>query len=165
MTGRGIFRLFSDVNESDVGCLMLATMAPELQVNYMGVGAFDLINQLRLTFLTQARAEGFDVIVNLSNCKIAEGSLLILNYNINNVEGGTVAELHNMLKTAERGIQQKSKDVLVVASGNHGMNGGKWKGRGGNGKNNNSSKKVFRGFKPNRGEEERSIEAEAAADV
>ncbi|GKA35699.1 hypothetical protein Tco_0722190 [Tanacetum coccineum] len=85
------------MNESDVGCLMLATMAPELQVNYMDVGAFDLINQLRLTFQTQARTEMFDVIVNLSNCKMAE------------------AELHNMLKTVKRGIEQKSKDVLVAS--------------------------------------------------
>ena len=37
----------------------------------------------------------------------------ILNYNMNNVEGGTVVELHNMLKSVERGIEQNSKDVLV----------------------------------------------------
>nr|GEV20086.1 hypothetical protein [Tanacetum cinerariifolium] len=47
----------------------------------------------------------------------------ILNYNVNNVEGGTIAELHNMLKTNERGIEQKSKDVLVVANGNYDKNG------------------------------------------
>ncbi|GJS97928.1 retrovirus-related pol polyprotein from transposon TNT 1-94 [Tanacetum coccineum] len=46
----------------------------------------------------------------------------ILNYNMNNVEGGTVAELHNMLKTAERCIDQKPKDVLGVASRNHNKN-------------------------------------------
>nr|GEZ30278.1 UBN2 domain-containing protein [Tanacetum cinerariifolium] len=62
---------------------------------------------------------------------------------MNDVEGETIAELHNMLETVERGIEQKSKDVLVVASGNPSKNGGKWKGTGGKGKKNNSSKKVI----------------------
>ncbi|GKB89151.1 glycoside hydrolase, family 5, partial [Tanacetum coccineum] len=66
---------------------------------------------------------------------------------MNNVESVILAELHNMLKTAERGIEQNSKDVLVVAGGN----GGKWKGREGNEKKNKYSNKVFKGFKPNRG--------------
>ena len=44
----------------------------------------------------------------------------ILNYNVNNVKCGTVEELHNMLKTAKRGIEQKSTDVLMVSYGNHG---------------------------------------------
>ncbi|GKA72473.1 hypothetical protein Tco_0778689 [Tanacetum coccineum] len=52
MTGRGIFKLFSDMNES-------------AQVNYMDVEAFDLINQSRLTFQAQAQTERFDAIVNL----------------------------------------------------------------------------------------------------
>ncbi|GJS62573.1 hypothetical protein Tco_0657357 [Tanacetum coccineum] len=66
---------------------------------------------------------------------------------MNNVEGGTVVKLHNMLKTLERGIEQKSNDVLVVANGTYGKSKGKWKGRGGKGTNNNSSKKVFKGLK------------------
>ncbi|GJR73734.1 retrovirus-related pol polyprotein from transposon TNT 1-94 [Tanacetum coccineum] len=71
----------------------------------------------------------------------------IINYNMNNVESGILAELHNMLKTAKRGIEQNSKDVLVVAGGN----GGKWKGIEGNEKKNKYSNKVFKGFKPSRG--------------
>ncbi|GKE91321.1 hypothetical protein Tco_1572416 [Tanacetum coccineum] len=67
----------------------------------------------------------------------------ILSYNMNNVEGGTVAELHNMLKTVERGIDQKSIDVLVVENETHGKNGGRWKGRESKGKKNNSSKKNY----------------------
>ncbi|GKB24343.1 hypothetical protein Tco_0863744 [Tanacetum coccineum] len=70
---------------------------------------------------------------------------------MNNVKDRTVADMHNMLKTAERGIEQKSKDVLVVASGNHGKRKGKWKGIGGKGKKKNSPKKVFSGFKPKKG--------------
>ncbi|GJU27610.1 zinc finger, CCHC-type containing protein [Tanacetum coccineum] len=105
-------------NLLDVGCLMLATMALKLQVNYIDVGAFDLINQLYITFQTQARTE---------------------------------AELHNMLKTAKRGIEQKSKNVLGVANRTYGKNICLWKGRGGKGKKNNYSKKVFNGFKPMKG--------------
>ncbi|GJT82689.1 hypothetical protein Tco_1057031 [Tanacetum coccineum] len=156
---RGIFILFFDINES-------ATMSLEFQVNYMDVGAFDLINQLMLTFQTQARTERFDALANLSNCKMAEGSLVsahviimighisrlerlgraiapelviyfilnslskeykqfILNYNMNNFEGGTIAELHNMLKTTERGMKHNSKDALLVASENNNKNGDK----------------------------------------
>ncbi|GKD68320.1 hypothetical protein Tco_1322410, partial [Tanacetum coccineum] len=44
---------------------------------------------------------------------------------VKNAYHRTVAKLHNMLKTAEKGIKQNSKDVLVVASGNHNKNGGK----------------------------------------
>ncbi|GKC23813.1 hypothetical protein Tco_1025963 [Tanacetum coccineum] len=150
----------------NVRCLMLATMEHELQVKYMDVRAFHLITQPRLTFQTQARYERFNLIVNLSNCKIAEGSSVsahvikmighisrlerlghtitlelaidfilnslskeykqfILNYNMNNVEGETVVELHKILKTSERVIEQKSKDVLVVANRNHEKSGSK----------------------------------------
>ena len=55
---------------------MLATMAPKLQVNYMDVGEYDLISQFRTTFQTQGRNNRFNTIVNLSNYKMAEGSLL-----------------------------------------------------------------------------------------
>ena len=53
---------------------MLATMSPELQVNYMQVGAYDMIRQLRETFQTQARTERFEVTRSLNSCKMADGS-------------------------------------------------------------------------------------------
>ena len=53
---------------------MLATMSPELQVNYMQVGAYDKIRQLRETFQTQARTERFEVTRSLNCCKMADGS-------------------------------------------------------------------------------------------
>ncbi|GJZ19136.1 hypothetical protein Tco_0555726 [Tanacetum coccineum] len=150
----------------NVRCLMLATMEHELQVKYIDVRAFHLITQLRLTFQTQARYERFNLIVNLSNYKIAEGSSVsahvikmighisrlerlgytitlelaidfilnslskeykqfILNYNMNNVEGGTIVKLHKILKTSERVNEQKSKDVLVVENRNHEKSGSK----------------------------------------
>ncbi|GJS52010.1 zinc finger, CCHC-type containing protein [Tanacetum coccineum] len=146
-------------NLLDVGCLMLATMALELQVNYIDVGAFDLINKLYITFQTQARTEerldhaiarelAIDFILNSLS---KEYKQFILNYNMHNVEGRIVAELHNMLKTAKRGIEQKLKNVLGVANRMYGKNICLWKGRGGKGKKNNYSKKVFNGFKPIKG--------------
>ncbi|GKA25197.1 hypothetical protein Tco_0711230 [Tanacetum coccineum] len=75
----------------------------------------------------------------------------ILNYNMNNVEGGIIAELYNMLKSAERGIVKKLKDVLEVANGMYGKNKGKWTGRGGKGMKNHSPMKVFKGYKPRKG--------------
>ncbi|GJZ27362.1 hypothetical protein Tco_0571615 [Tanacetum coccineum] len=79
---------------------------------------------------TQACIERFDAIVNLSNCKMTKGSLeyknFILNYSMNKVEGMIVSKLHNMLKTAERCIEKKLKDVLVVATGSYNKSGGHW---------------------------------------
>ena len=58
---------------------------------------------------------------------------------------GITAELYNLIKTGERGLKEKSKDVLVV-DGFKGKNQGKWKGRGFCGKkNDNSSWVVFKG--------------------
>ena len=37
----------------DVGCLMLATMSPELQTDLMDIGAYDMIRQLREMFQAQ----------------------------------------------------------------------------------------------------------------
>ncbi|GJX27446.1 TIMELESS-interacting protein [Tanacetum coccineum] len=54
-------------------------------------------------------------------------------------------------KWYEGGIEQKSKNVLGVANRTYGKNICLWKGRGGKGKKNNYSKKVFNGFKPMKG--------------
>ncbi|GKB91037.1 hypothetical protein Tco_0963309, partial [Tanacetum coccineum] len=53
-----------------------------------------------------------------------------------------------MLKTVERGIEQKLKDVIVVVSGNYNKSGYKWKGKRGKRDKNDSSKKAFKGHKP-----------------
>ncbi|GJS39842.1 zinc finger, CCHC-type containing protein [Tanacetum coccineum] len=140
----------------DVGCLMLATMALELQVNYLDFGAFNLINQVRLTFQTQARPERFNAIVNLSNCKMAEGSI-VSTYVIKMI--GYISRLERLgyAIAPELAIDfilnslSKSKDVLAVASGTYGKNEGKWNRKGGKEKKNNSSNKVFKGFQPKKG--------------
>ena len=58
----------------DVGCLMLATMSPELQTDLMDIGAYDMIRQLREMFQAQARTERYDATKALSSCKMAKGT-------------------------------------------------------------------------------------------
>ncbi|KAJ9538710.1 hypothetical protein OSB04_031443 [Centaurea solstitialis] len=58
----------------DVGCLMLATMSPELQTGLMNTNAYDMIRQLRDMFQTQARTERYDATRALNVCKMAKGT-------------------------------------------------------------------------------------------
>ncbi|KAJ9560202.1 hypothetical protein OSB04_005362 [Centaurea solstitialis] len=58
----------------DVGCLMLATMSPELQTGLMNTNAYDMIRQLRDMFQTQARTERYDATRALNACKMAKGT-------------------------------------------------------------------------------------------
>ncbi|KAJ9542420.1 hypothetical protein OSB04_028926 [Centaurea solstitialis] len=134
----------------DVGCLMLATMSPNLQTGLINTNAYDMIRQLRDMFQTQARTERYDATKAFNECKMIKGAPLatdtilnslsedykpfVINYNTNNMEK-TIAELHSMLKTAElnMGAKNKTKDVLMVRDGGvkkkHG-HGGTGKGKG-----------------------------------
>ncbi|KAG8490824.1 hypothetical protein CXB51_013933 [Gossypium anomalum] len=58
----------------DVGCLMLATMNPELQKQHEDMVAYDMIEHLKELYQGQARQERFDISKALFRCKLAEGS-------------------------------------------------------------------------------------------
>ena len=58
----------------DVGCLMLATMIPELQKQQENMEAYDMIVHLKKLYQEQARQERYDVSKALFGCKLAEGS-------------------------------------------------------------------------------------------
>ncbi|XP_052881000.1 uncharacterized protein LOC128289273 [Gossypium arboreum] len=58
----------------DVGCLMLATMNPELQKQHEDMVAYDMIEHLKELYQGQARQESFDISKALFQCKLAEGS-------------------------------------------------------------------------------------------
>ncbi|XP_017621005.2 uncharacterized protein LOC108465196 [Gossypium arboreum] len=58
----------------DVGCLMLATMNPELQKQHEDMVAYDMIEHLKELYKGQARQERFDISKALFQCKLAEGS-------------------------------------------------------------------------------------------
>ncbi|KAJ9553261.1 hypothetical protein OSB04_017306 [Centaurea solstitialis] len=58
----------------DVGCLMLATMNPDLQTGLMNTSAYDMIRQLRDMFQTQARTERYDATKAFNECKMIRGT-------------------------------------------------------------------------------------------
>ena len=60
----------------DVGCLMLITMEPELQKQHESMGAFDMIEHLKLLFQEQARQERYETSRSLFQCRMAEGTLV-----------------------------------------------------------------------------------------
>ncbi|KAJ9543635.1 hypothetical protein OSB04_023342 [Centaurea solstitialis] len=70
---RNAYRKHSD-DLLDVGCLMLATMSPDLQTGLMNTNAYDMIRQLRDMFQTQARTERYDATRALNACKMTKGT-------------------------------------------------------------------------------------------
>ncbi|KAJ9544528.1 hypothetical protein OSB04_024235 [Centaurea solstitialis] len=54
----------------DVGCLMLATMSPDLQPGLINTNAYDMMCQLRDMFQTQARTERYDATKAFNECKM-----------------------------------------------------------------------------------------------
>ncbi|KAJ9541605.1 hypothetical protein OSB04_028111 [Centaurea solstitialis] len=72
-TVRNAYRKHSD-DLLDVGCLMLATMSPDLQTGLINTNAYDMIRQLRDMFQTQAHTECYDAIRALNACKMAKGT-------------------------------------------------------------------------------------------
>ncbi|KAK9109946.1 hypothetical protein Sjap_018006 [Stephania japonica] len=63
------------VNDStDVACIMLATMVPELQKDMELMEAYDMAVTLKEMFQQQARQERFETVKNLHSCKMTEGA-------------------------------------------------------------------------------------------
>ncbi|KAI3701911.1 hypothetical protein L6452_27376 [Arctium lappa] len=57
-----------------VGCLMLATMTPELLRDHENMTAWDMISSLKSMFRLQIKRERFDIIKALCACKMIERS-------------------------------------------------------------------------------------------
>ncbi|KAK8619616.1 hypothetical protein V6N13_135898 [Hibiscus sabdariffa] len=58
----------------DVGCLMLATMTPELQKQHENMVAYEMIQNLMEIYEGQARQERYETSKALFQCKMSEGS-------------------------------------------------------------------------------------------
>ncbi|KAK8578450.1 hypothetical protein V6N13_116294 [Hibiscus sabdariffa] len=58
----------------DVGCLMLATMTPELQKQHEDMVAYEMIQNLKEIYEGQARQERYETSKALFQCKTSEGS-------------------------------------------------------------------------------------------
>ncbi|KAL4377896.1 hypothetical protein GQ457_02G024690 [Hibiscus cannabinus] len=60
----------------DVGCLMLATMTPELQKQHEDMVAYEMIANLKEIYEGKARQERYETSKALFQCKMSEGSLV-----------------------------------------------------------------------------------------
>ncbi|KAL4383480.1 hypothetical protein GQ457_15G019430 [Hibiscus cannabinus] len=58
----------------DVGCLMLATMTPELQKQHEDMVAYEMIQDLKEIYEGQALQERYETSKALFQCKMSEGS-------------------------------------------------------------------------------------------
>ncbi|KAK9025078.1 hypothetical protein V6N11_064977 [Hibiscus sabdariffa] len=58
----------------DVGCLMLATMTPELQKQHEDMVAYEMIHNLKEIYEGKARQERYETSKALFQCKMSEGS-------------------------------------------------------------------------------------------
>src|SRR5664279_2995470 len=63
---------------TEISCLMLAHMEPELQLQFETVEAHDMIMALKSMFEVQARTERYNVSRALFGCKLKEGDPLSL---------------------------------------------------------------------------------------
>src|SRR3954471_7520493 len=61
---------------TEISCLMLASMEPEMQQQFEDIRAFYMIEGLKGMFQVQARTERFEVWRSLMDCKLKEGDPL-----------------------------------------------------------------------------------------
>ncbi|KAG8633623.1 hypothetical protein MANES_18G122902v8 [Manihot esculenta] len=146
-------------DSNDIGCLMLATMCPELQKDLEHLKAYEMSVHLKQAFQQQARQDRYETTIALHDCKMAGGyidhlarlgyplslehstdlilhslpgifSQFVMNNNMNNMEK-SIPELHGMLKTAEINVKRRPTQILNVNKGKPMKNKGKPKSKGG----------------------------------
>ena len=61
-------------DSNDVTCLMLATMSPELQKQFVDMEAYEIMTHLKEMFQEQTRHERFVTTKVLTSCKMAAGT-------------------------------------------------------------------------------------------
>jgi hypothetical protein len=71
LTKRNTFKKAWDV-DLEVGCLMIACIEPDLQMQFESVHVHDMVAALNDMFATQARTERFNVSKGFVECKLAE---------------------------------------------------------------------------------------------
>ena len=65
------------VDEStEISCLMLANIEPDLQQQFKNVEAYEMIESLKSMFQAQAKTERYDVSQALLSCKLKDGDPL-----------------------------------------------------------------------------------------
>ncbi|KAK8675675.1 hypothetical protein V6N13_033740 [Hibiscus sabdariffa] len=71
--GKDKFKKYMD-DMVDVGCLMLATMTPELHKQHEDIVAYEMIQNLKEIYEGKARQERYETSKALFQCKMSEGS-------------------------------------------------------------------------------------------
>ena len=74
-TAKNAYQKLKD-ESTEISCLMLASMEPELQQQFEDIRAFDMIESLKGMFHVQARTKSFNVWRSLMDCKLKEGDPL-----------------------------------------------------------------------------------------
>ncbi|XP_024310348.1 uncharacterized protein LOC112268660 [Brachypodium distachyon] len=111
---------------TEISCLMLAHMEPDLQQQFENVEAYDMIESLKSMFQAQAKTEryqsldrlGFpisdefatDIVLNSLPSAYAP---FISNYHMHGMDK-KLTELHGMLKTAEADLKKGTSQMLMV---------------------------------------------------
>ncbi|GKB78782.1 retrotransposon protein, putative, ty1-copia subclass [Tanacetum coccineum] len=110
---------------TEIACLMLGSMTPELHRQFEMHYPYDMIQELRSMFEKQAGVEKFDLIQSFHACKQEEGKPIAdyvdericgetgTNYNMHNM-GKTIGEIHAMLIEYEKGLPKKAETPQVM---------------------------------------------------
>ncbi|XP_071678688.1 uncharacterized protein [Lolium perenne] len=106
---------------TEISCLMLAHMEPDLQQQFEKVEAYDMIESLKSMFQAHAKTERYQVSQALLSCKLKDGDplsphvikMFISNYHMHGMDK-KLTELHGMLKQAEADLKKGASQVLKV---------------------------------------------------
>ncbi|KAG8474922.1 hypothetical protein CXB51_031617 [Gossypium anomalum] len=110
----------------DIGCLMLATMNPELQKQHEDMVAYDMIEHLKELYQGQASLSklGFPLSQELATDVILQSlsdsySQFVLNFNMNEIDR-TLPQLLSMLRTAEGNMKKVGPKPILMVHNNKG---------------------------------------------
>ena len=113
-------------DSNDVTCLMLATMSPELQKQFVDMEAYEIMTHLKEMFQEQARHERFVTTKALTSCKMAPGTsvsahVLKMKGYIDTLEKLDVPIRRELATDLILGSLPESYDQFVMNFNMHGM--------------------------------------------
>ncbi|KAL8114400.1 hypothetical protein AgCh_021310 [Apium graveolens] len=108
-------------------CIMLASMNIELQKQHEHMDAHTILMHLQELYDVAGRTARYEISKELFGCRMSEGSSVnghglfsqfVVNFHMNKLDV-SLAELHNMLKTAESNFPPKKSSVLLIGEGSN----------------------------------------------
>ena len=113
-------------DSNDVTCLMLATMSPELQKQFVDMEAYEIMTHLKEMFQEQVRHERFATTKALTSCKMAPGTsvsahVLKMKGYIDTLEKRDVPVRRELATDLILGSLPESYDQFVMNLNMHGM--------------------------------------------